>query len=378
MTQSGDRPLLTFALVSCNQEPFVREAVEAAFAQTYSPLQIILSDDCSDDRSFEIMREMAEAYRGPHQITLNRNPARKIMGGHMNRVLELTRGELIVIAAADDVSLPNRTEVVHETWEKSGRQATSIFSDLIQIDEAGKRINRLFNFEDEQPAAGERIVEQKGNPLSYLRTLKPTVHGCSHAICPRLYRRFGRLPEQVVYEDKVLAFRSVLLGKVYYINEPLVRYRLHGANLYKYLSGDQAPVNLSSLEQFEARLLTGYKNRAVMYAAFLHDLHTAREMGPAAGADYNDMVNEAGRLENRLSLMNQYLESGLLAKYRILPPLLRTGLDRSERKLLLSRLAPAWLYLRLRLARNQLSCAWRRKRPDWRSEKGPASSLNEP
>src|ERR1700690_2617585 len=277
MTRSDNKPLLTFALVSCNQEPFVREAVEAALAQTYSPLQIILSDDCSDDRSFEIMREMAQAYHGPHQLTLNRNPTRKIMGGHMNRVLELSRGELIVIAAADDVSLPSRTEMVYQAWESSGRQATSIYTDLIQIDEAGKQIDRLFNFEDEQPATGERIVEQKGNPLSYLQTLKPTVHGCSHAICPRLYRRFGNLPEEVVYEDKVLAFRSVLAGKVFYINEPLVRYRLHGANLHKYLSGDRAPVNLSSLEQLEARLVTGYKNRAVMYAAFLQDLHTARD-----------------------------------------------------------------------------------------------------
>ena len=45
MTRSDDKPLLTFALVSYNQEPFVRETVEAALAQTYSSLQIILSDD---------------------------------------------------------------------------------------------------------------------------------------------------------------------------------------------------------------------------------------------------------------------------------------------------------------------------------------------
>jgi glycosyltransferase involved in cell wall biosynthesis len=371
MTRSDNKPLLTFALVSCNQEPFVHDAVEAALAQTYSPLQIILSDDCSDDRSFEIMREMAQAYRGPHQLTLNRNPTRKIMGGHMNRVLELSRGELIVIAAADDISLPNRTEAVYQAWESSGRQATSIYTDLIQIDEAGKQIDRLFNFEDEQPAHSERIVEQKGNPLSYLRTLKPTVHGCSHAICPRLYRRFGNLPEEVVYEDKVLAFRSVLAGKVFYINEPLVRYRLHGANLHKYLSGDRPPLNLSGLEQVETRLVTGFKNRAVMYAAFLHDLNTARrDLGDSKGVDFSEMMKEAECQQNRLSLMCQYLQSGLLTKCRILPSLLRTELDRSERKVLFAHLAPAWFYLRLRLARNRLSRPWQRSCPDWGSEKG--------
>jgi len=374
ITELNGKPLLTFALVSCNQESFVREAVEAALAQSYSPLQIILSDDCSDDRSFEIMREMAQAYRGPHQLTLNRNPVRKIMGGHMNRVLELTRGELIVIAAADDVSLPHRTEVVYETWEKSGRQATSIFSDLIQIDEAGKQIDRLFNFEDEQPSARERMVELNGNPLSYLETLKPTVHGCSHAICPRLYRRFGPLPEQVVYEDKVLAFRSVLAGKVYYINEPLVRYRLHGANLHKYLSGDRAAVSRSSLEQLEERQLAGFMNRTVMYAAFLHDLQTARELEPCEGADYGEMCRVAKRHQLHLMLMSQYLQNGLIGKYRILPSLLRTGLDQSERKLIMSRLVPKWLYLYFRLANNQIRCAWQRKHLGWRSEKYRALS----
>ena len=332
----------------------MREAVEAALAQTYSPLQIILSDDYSDDRSFEIMREMAQAYRGPHQITLNRNPARKIMGGHMNRVLELSQGELIVIAAADDVSLPNRTELVYQAWEKSGRQATSIYTDYIQIDETGKQINRLFSFEDEQPAGGERIVEQKGNPLSYLKTLKPTVHGCAHAICPRLYRRFGNLLDEVVYEDKVLAFRSVLAGKIYFINEPLVRYRLHGANLYKYLNGEQAPLKLASLQEQESRFLTGNKNRAIMHAAFLLDLHTAGKFGVLEAADYAEMVKEAECQYKRISLTSRFLQDGLLAKCRILPSLLRTGLDRRERKLLLSRLLPKWLYLRLRLARNRL------------------------
>jgi len=53
MTETTDRPLVTFALVAYNQEQYIREAVEGAFAQTYEPLEIILSDDCSSDRTVE-------------------------------------------------------------------------------------------------------------------------------------------------------------------------------------------------------------------------------------------------------------------------------------------------------------------------------------
>ena len=58
MAETSEKPLLTFAIAAFNQEAFIREAVEAAFAQTYSPLEIVLSDDCSKDRTFDIMKEM--------------------------------------------------------------------------------------------------------------------------------------------------------------------------------------------------------------------------------------------------------------------------------------------------------------------------------
>ena len=67
-----DRPLVTFALFSYNQEHYIREAIEAAFAQAYQPLEIILSDNCSDDRTDKIKKEMVKEYDGPHRVILNR------------------------------------------------------------------------------------------------------------------------------------------------------------------------------------------------------------------------------------------------------------------------------------------------------------------
>jgi hypothetical protein len=49
-----DQPLVTFALFAYNQEKYIREAVEGAFAQTYEPIEVILSEDYSTDRTFEI------------------------------------------------------------------------------------------------------------------------------------------------------------------------------------------------------------------------------------------------------------------------------------------------------------------------------------
>jgi glycosyltransferase involved in cell wall biosynthesis len=49
-----ERPLITFALFAYNQEQFIAEAVQGALSQTYSPLEIILSD-WSADSTFHVM-----------------------------------------------------------------------------------------------------------------------------------------------------------------------------------------------------------------------------------------------------------------------------------------------------------------------------------
>ena len=72
--EENDRPLISFCLFAYNQERFIRKAVEGALSQNYSPLEIVLSDDCSTDSTFEIIKEMAACYHGSHSIILNRNP----------------------------------------------------------------------------------------------------------------------------------------------------------------------------------------------------------------------------------------------------------------------------------------------------------------
>src|SRR2546428_12446679 len=122
-----DKPLISFLIASYNQEAFIREAVESAFAQSYSPLEIIISDDCSNDRTFEIAQKMAAAYQGPHSVRLNRNATNFGIGGHANRVMELCRGELLAAAAGDDVSMPPRAEIIYQAGVQMGGGAAPIF-----------------------------------------------------------------------------------------------------------------------------------------------------------------------------------------------------------------------------------------------------------
>ncbi len=345
MSTSPSKPLLTFAIAALNQERFIREAVEAAFAQTYSPLEIVLSDDHSEDRTFEIMKEMAAAYRGPHKIILNQNPARRCIGGHINRIIEISNGELIIGAAGDDVSLPGRTQLAYETWEKSGRRATSIYSNFTQIDEAGRPIEQRYKT---VPNIREKLVQQRTTAWDYVRTLQPVVFGCAHSFSRQLFQTFGSLPESLVHEDNVLGFRSVIAGEIHYINEPLVKYRLHGNNIY--LSGDRRAVDLQSLEGQERRLRSYFRNKENMYAALLPDLDKAERARLLDANDLEKTRAEAVRMQKCFAAMASFLESGFISRCRIFLQVRRSGLVPGEMRGLAKRLLPRPLFLRIRLA----------------------------
>ena len=46
-------PLVSFCVKSYNQKELLKEALQGAFAQTYRPLEIVISDDGSTDGSWE-------------------------------------------------------------------------------------------------------------------------------------------------------------------------------------------------------------------------------------------------------------------------------------------------------------------------------------
>ena len=210
------KPLVTFALFAYNQEKYIREAIEGAFSQRYSPLEIILSDDCSTDSTFDLMSAMLADYKGNHKIILNRNQENLGLAEHINKVMSLANGELIVGAAGDDISLSHRVECISSSWVECKKRCHSIYSSYIEIDESSHQLGKIChpNF------FLNRTLDEISASNSY-------VSGTSHAWSKQIFSTFGDLMPSVVHEDCTLPFRSKLLGDVLLIEEPLVLYRVN-------------------------------------------------------------------------------------------------------------------------------------------------------
>lgn len=226
----SDQPLVTFALFAYNQEKYIRDAVEGALAQTYSPLEIILSDDCSSDATFEVMSRAAAEYEGLHRIVLNRNPQNLNIGDHVNAVAQLANGELIVLAAGDDISLPARTARLVQRWRERGCPPAVLCSDFDAMD----ALSRPVDLPNEHIHRGS--YSKSAMACGDVRVL-----GATTAVSRSVFSAFSPLAHSVRHEDRVLPFRALLLGgMVELVDEKLVRYRVEGGiSRNKVLSGRQ-------------------------------------------------------------------------------------------------------------------------------------------
>ncbi len=217
-TTNQDRPLITFALFAYNQEKYIEEAVQGAFSQTYSPLEIILSDDCSTDRTFEIMQRMANEYQGPHKIVLNRNESNLGITPHFNKlILELSHGELIVLAAGDDISLPERTKKIWLAWEETDRKAFGFMCGLKKMDG-----NKVFFGSPIMPEPG-----LKDDGIFNCLHKSTTVTGAAFAFQRDLCVKFGPLTTAPA-EDVNTFYRAMMMGGVVGVKEILVHWRAVG------------------------------------------------------------------------------------------------------------------------------------------------------
>lgn len=264
----AETPQLTLALNCYKVERFVAEAVEGAFAQTFRPLEIVISDDCSPDGTWGRVLDMVASHfpalpldRDTHQqilhpsddltLVLNRNERNLGLARHQNRIFELSHGDWIAFQAGDDVSLPTRMgEIARRVAANADIRCLHCETELIDAEGRPFQIAKDFR---------ER-AKGKGSGL-------PMILGAGAVYHRDVYWKFGPLGPKAGNEDQVLPLRASLLGTIERIPLPLVRYRQHGGN-------DSGCFSLTRETAAHYRLKIIHT-----YYQELDDLHTAEEQG---------------------------------------------------------------------------------------------------
>jgi glycosyltransferase involved in cell wall biosynthesis len=95
------RGLVSVVMAAFDEETFIGEAIASALAQSYTPIEVIVVDDGSTDRTVEIAEQ--------HGVTVLRQPHRGPAAAR-NAGLRAARGEYWTIFDGDDLMPPERIE----------------------------------------------------------------------------------------------------------------------------------------------------------------------------------------------------------------------------------------------------------------------------
>lgn len=199
-------PLVSFCLKSYNQKQYLIEALKGAFAQTYRPLEIVISDDGSTDGSWEYIQQEVADFRRTHPdvaVVINRNEHNLGNLGNWQKCGELAHGELLVKADGDDVSLPERTTRVVEEWMKAGKESVKVIHhDGWKINVRGRVVGRCGRYTAREPLGAAMAMTRDCfvgfGSIAYPRTVDDIVFGL------RALMRGGR---ELTLADKLLYYR---------------------------------------------------------------------------------------------------------------------------------------------------------------------------
>ncbi|HET8702190.1 MAG TPA: glycosyltransferase [Nitrococcus sp.] len=217
MAEQQEYPLVTFALFTYNQGKYVREAVEGALAQNYPNLEIIISDDASTDGTWDVIRDAVSHYSGRHTVRTFRNQTNLGVVQHTLVRGREAHGDLVIMAAGDDISEPYRTTCLAAAFEADPLALAG--DSLVNIvDESGVVIKRN----------AERPRDLAPAPLYLKNGFGAAVQGSSSAYRKCIFDVPIELTRYEFPEDILFAFyNAVLRGRKISVNRPLVRYRMH-------------------------------------------------------------------------------------------------------------------------------------------------------
>ncbi len=146
MVKANNKPLVTVAVVAYNSSRFVLETLESIKAQTYQNIELIVSDDCSQDNTVELCRDWVDNNKFRFvNSTIITTPVNTGTAGNANRALAVAKGEWIKYIAGDDLLHKNAIDI-YMSYANTNNKV--FFADRIQFFGAFK--DSLFKL-DETP-----------------------------------------------------------------------------------------------------------------------------------------------------------------------------------------------------------------------------------
>ncbi len=200
--------LISIVLPVYNGEQFIKQAIESVLRQTYKSFELIIVNDCSTDKTLEIITEFSEK---DERIKIINNQTNKKLPASLNLGHEKAKGNFVTWTSDDNILLPNFLDSFIKVI--NNKQADVVYSNYEVVDEAEnlKRIHKAGQIE--HILFGNKI----GASFLYKKQVYDSLKGYNESL--------------FLLEDYDFWLRASMKYKFHYLDEILYKYRVHGESL---------------------------------------------------------------------------------------------------------------------------------------------------
>jgi glycosyltransferase involved in cell wall biosynthesis len=104
--------LISICIPTYNRPDLLRVAIESCLQQTYSDIEIVISDDSSNDDSSELIQQFTQS----EIIRYHHNRPSLRQAENVNRLFDLAQGDRLVLLHDDDLLFPDAIQKMVDCW----------------------------------------------------------------------------------------------------------------------------------------------------------------------------------------------------------------------------------------------------------------------
>lgn len=235
MIESGEKSV-SIAMTTYNGEKYIEKQLRSIFSQTKQADEIIICDDCSKDSTVKIVYNIIAEYGAENRVRVVENKVNLGYIRNFHQAIGMTSGDFLFLADQDDEWHPDKIERVLQVMEETGAEVICTGFDLIDENSAIIEDINCFRIDPLIRNAKPGLTPITFNQLVF----RNFVPGCTYCCTRQTAQAYLEINSQLISHDYQIMFVGSLRGKVFFLNEKTIAYRLHGNNTIGFATKETA------------------------------------------------------------------------------------------------------------------------------------------
>lgn len=235
---------ITAAICTYNGEKYILEQLNSILNQSVKVDEIIICDDCSTDKTVEIVNSLVES--NPRIIQFHINEETLRVNKNFEKALSLSTGDYIFFSDQDDIWETNKVALILKIF-KENPTAQGVFSNAHLIDDEGKKRGSKSLWDN--VLFIENMIKSQKDLYSYISNIRNMVTGATLCIKKGTKDIIFPFPDvKVMYHDEWIALILAYKNTLFYSTENLISYRVHASQQIGVIKQSVLKENCSIIE----------------------------------------------------------------------------------------------------------------------------------